>query len=85
MNEIKYRNTNNEEISVSNLGFFTIPDLQKEYIMYAITEENKEMGKVLLGEVIREGNNIQILGILESEQDLVVAYYNEISNQIGGE
>lgn len=84
MKEIKYKNEKGEEISISNLGFFTIPDLEKEYIMYGITEENNELGKVLLGEVIRDGNTIKILGILESEKELVVAYYNEISNQIGG-
>ena len=70
MKEIKYKNEKDEEISISNLGFFTIPDLEKEYIMYGITEENNDMGKVLLGEVVRDGNDIKVLGILESEKDI---------------
>jgi len=87
MKDIKYVNEKGENINVSLLGFFSIPDLEKEYIMYGITDDNvnNDEGKVLLGEVKRNDNNIQILGILPSEIDLVVAYYNEISNQIGGE
>lgn len=85
MNDIKYINEKGENITVSLIGFFSIDDLQKEYIMYSITDDNKnnEYGKVLLGEVIRNKSEIKILGIKKEEQDLVVAYYNEISNQIG--
>ena len=87
MGILKYTNANGENINVENIGFFTIPELDKEYIMYSLTDDNKEndMGHVLLGEVIRNEDNIQILGILSEEKDLVVAFYNEISKQIGGE
>lgn len=86
MEDIKFINEKGDNITVSLLGFFSIPDLEKEYIMYGITDDNKnnEFGKVLLGETKRTKNNIQILGILPTEIDLVVAYYNEIANQIGG-
>lgn len=86
MEDIKFINEKGDNITVSLLGFFSIPDLEKEYIMYGITDDNKnnEFGKVLLGETKRTKNNIQILGILPTERDLVVAYYNEIANQIGG-
>lgn len=81
------KNENGDFISVSFLGFFRVPDLDKEYAMYALMDDNddNEHGSVLLGEVIREDGNVQILGIKDEEKDLVVAYYNEISNQIGGE
>ena len=46
---------------------------------------NNENGHVLLGEIIREEDNIQILGIESTEKDLVIAYYNEVINQIGEE
>ena len=87
MGILKYTNANGENINVENIGFFTIPELDKEYIMYSLTDDNKEndMGHVLLGEVIRNEDNIQILGILSEEKDLVVAFYNEISKQIVGE
>ena len=85
MKDIKYINEKGEFITVSLIGFFSIDDLQKEYIIYSITDNNpnNEYGKVLLGEVIRNNNEIKILGIKKEEKDLVVAYYNEISNQIG--
>lgn len=85
MKETNFINEKGEKLDVSVIGFFTIPDLEKEYIMYGIINEKDDDGKVLLGEVIREDDNIKILGILSSEKELVVAYFNEISNQIGGE
>ena len=85
--DYKVKNEDGEEISVSFMGFFKIPDLGKEYAMYSLVDDNPEheMGSVILGEVIRDGENITILGIEDDEEDLVVAYYNEISSQIGGE
>lgn len=55
--------------------------------MYGLVDDDitNENGHVLLGEVIRKEDSIQVLGILPAEKDLVVAYYNEISNQVGGE
>lgn len=87
MNVLKYTDANGENINVENIGFFTIPELEKEYIMYSLMDDNEQndMGHVLLGEVVRNEDNIQILGILSEEKDLVVAFYNEISKQIGGE
>ena len=54
--------------------------------MYGIVDDNmsNDEGEVLLGEVVRDGDVVQILGIDSSEVDMVVAYYNEISKQIGG-
>ena len=86
MKDLKFKDSNGNDINISLLGFFRIPDLKKEYIMYGLNDENSnnEYGHVLLGEVVRNDDNIQILGILDDEKDMVVAYYNEISNQIGG-
>lgn len=87
MKDLKFKDSTGNVINISLIGFFRIPDLEKEYIMYSITDENidNKYGHVLLGEVIRnDDDSIQILGILDSEKDMVVAYYNEISNQIGG-
>ena len=54
--------------------------------MYSIVDDNVEEDDcvILLGEVVREDDDVQILGIDENEKDLVVAYYNEIASQIGG-
>ena len=60
-------------------------NLEKKYIMYGLIneDESKETGAVLLGEVVGEGEDIKVLGILPEEKDMVVAYYNEISTQLG--
>lgn len=80
------KDANGNDIVVSIIGFFEIPELEKEFVMYGLVDENpnNDTGLVLLGEVVRNEDAIQILGILKEEKDLVVAYYNEISNQIGG-
>lgn len=56
--------------------------------MYSLMDDdvNNENAGVLLGEVVRdEDGNIQVLGILSEEKDVVVAYYNEIADQLGGD
>ena len=76
---------NGNKINVSVMGMFEIPDLEKKYIMYGLVndDESMENGCVLLGEVVGEGEDLQILGILPEEKEMVVAYYNEISTQLG--
>lgn len=86
MKELNYKDEAGNIINISVIGFFSVPEYEKEYVMYAMVDDNpnNDMGEVLLGEVVREEDDIQILGILSEEKDLVVAYYNEISNQLGG-
>lgn len=86
--DIQVKNENGDIITISCLGMFTIPDFEKKYIMYGMVNDNPnmDMGAVMLGEVIeQEDGQIQVLGIEEEEEPIVVAYYNEIKNQIGGE
>ena len=85
LEKINVRDENGNRIFISTLGMFEIPDLEKKYIMYGLIneDETKDTGGVLLGEVVGEGEDMQILGILPEEKDMVVAYYNEISTQLG--
>lgn len=81
------RNDKGEIINISVIGTFGISDLNKEYIMYSMMDDNEDnsLGAVLLGEMIKKENEIQVVGIKDTEKDIVVAYYNEISKQLGGE
>ena len=85
--EMIVKNENQEDIEISVLGEFKIEELQKEYIMYSVInkDDNSHQGLVLIGEVVRDGDNVQVLGIKEEEKELVLAFYNEISNQLGEE
>lgn len=85
LERLNVRDENGNLIHVSVMGMFEIPDLEKKYIMYGVVndDETKENGAVLLGEVVGEGEDMKILGILPEEKDIVVAYYNEISTQLG--
>lgn len=87
MKDITYKNEEGNIITISVIGFFKVPELEKEFIMYSFTDDDssKQNGFVLLGEIIKEEDNIQILGIDSNEKDLVLAYYNEVINQIGEE
>ena len=79
-------NENGVEIQTKLLGCFIIPELEKEFAMYSIVDNNPEnsMGSVLLGEIVREEDGtVKILDIKKEEGDMVVAFYNEISTQIG--
>ena len=84
MKEIKYIDSSGNIMNISVIGFFKIPELENEFIMYGLVDDSSsEDGYVLLGEVVKKDDKIQILGILSNEKDLVVAYYNEISKQLG--
>ena len=85
LERINVRDEHGNKLYVSVLGMFEIPDLEKKYIMYGLIneDETKDTGAVLLGEVVGEGEDMQILGILPEEKDMVLAYYNEISTQLG--
>lgn len=87
MKDITYKNEEGNIITISVIGFFKVPELEKEFIMYSFTDydSSKQNGLVLLGEIIKEEDTIQILGIDSNEKDLVLAYYNEVINQIGEE
>ena len=87
MKDITYKNEEGNIITISVIGFFKVPELEKEFIMYSCTDDDssQQNGLVLLGEIIKEEDNIQILGIDSNEKDLVLAYYNEVINQIGEE
>ena len=86
MKEISYKDENGKTMNISVMGFFRIPELEKEFVMYSFIDDDSsnDEGLVLLGEVLHENGDIQIVGIEESEQEMVVAYYNEISEQVGG-
>lgn len=86
MKEVNYKDENGNVVNVSVMGFFRIPDLEKEFVMYSIMDDDNsnDQGLVLLGEVLRNGDDIQIVGIDVNEKEMVVAYYNEISEQMGG-
>ena len=86
MKDIKYIDDSGKEITVSVIGYFRIKELEKEFIMYSLVDNdiNDDSGHVILGEVVKENGVVQILGIESEERDMVLAYYNEISNQIGG-
>lgn len=85
--EIIIKDENQNDIEISILGEFKINELEKEYIMYSIIDKDEEVteGKVIIGEVIRDENSVQVIGIKEDEKDLVLAFFNEISEQIGNE
>ncbi len=87
MKEITVKNQFNNDVTISLIGTFKIETLDKEYIIYSIVDDNNlnENGEIILGEVIREGSDIKVLGIKKEEKELVVAYYNEISEQLGDE
>ena len=88
MSEIKVKNDEGKEITVKSLGTFRVEELGKEFIMYSLNDDKPEteLGAILLGELIQdEDGNYEVVGILDEEREMVLAFYNEIATQIGGE
>ena len=83
---MNYTDQNGNVMNIEAIKIFKIDELGKEYIIYSITDNDDSNleGELLFGEIIRNDDFIQILGILPDEEDIVIAYYNEIKNQLGG-
>ena len=87
MREINYKNDDGKTINVSVMGYFRIEELEKEFIMYSLVDDDSsnDTGHILIGEVIKENDyDYKIVGVKSNEKDMVLAYYNEISQQVGG-
>ncbi|MBQ8659948.1 MAG: hypothetical protein IJ475_03840 [Bacilli bacterium] len=88
MKDMKITDAKGNSVNVSVIGRFRIPDLYKEYVMYSMLDDDpyNENGGVLLGEVlVKDDGTYEVTGILNEEKDVVLAYYNEIAEQFGGE
>ena len=83
---MNFIDSNNNTINIEAIKIFKINELGKEYIIYSIIDNNDSNpeGELLFGEIVRNDDSIQVLGILPDEEDIVIAYYNEIRNQLGG-
>ena len=85
--EMIIKSEDGKDITISIVGEFRVEELDKEYIIYSIvdSDENNDMGGILIGEVDREDDEVKVLGIKDDERDMVMAFYKEISNQVGEE
>ena len=83
---MNYTDQNGNVMNIEAIKIFKIDELGKEYIIYSImdNDDSNPDGELLFGEIIRNDDSIQILGILTDEENIVIAYYNEIKNQLGG-
>ena len=83
---MNFTDQNGNVMNIEAIKIFKIDELGKEYIIYSITDndDSNPDGELLFGEIIRNDDSIQILGILPNEENIVIAYYNEIKNQLGG-
>ena len=83
---MNFTDLNNKPMNIEAIKIFKIDELGKEYIIYSImdNDDSNPEGEILFGEILRGDDSIQVLGILPEEEDIVIAYYNEIKNQLGG-
>ena len=84
LKEVVTKNDKGVDVKLSVVGEFKINELNKEFIIYSLVDEDdtNEDGHLLIGEVLRENDEVKVSGIKKSEKDLVMAYYNEIASQI---
>ena len=83
--ELIIKGSNGEDITVSVMGSFKVESLGKEYIMYSLVDDNPNNmdGIVMIGEVLRDGESVEVVGIKDEEKDIVLSFYKEISDQLG--
>ena len=84
LKEVVTKNDKGVDVKLSVVGEFKINELNKEFIIYSLVDEDdtNEDGHLLIGDVLRENDDVKDSGIKKSEKDLVMAYYNERASQI---
>ena len=72
---VTIQNEQGENINITVIGTFEIPDLKKEYMMYSMEDENEEngLGAILIGELLKDEDKIKVAGVPEEEKEMVVA------------
>jgi len=79
-------NTINEfgqEITIEILLNFKIEELNKEYVVYTINDDNvSEEVDMIISEIYYENNIPKIKSIDEDEKEMVILFYNDIKNSI---
>lgn len=75
------------KLNIDLIGSFKETNLNKEFVVYSIMDDNtdNERCNLLIGELITDGEEKQIVGIKEEDKGLVLARYNELILNMGGE
>ena len=83
MNILKTINEFGEEITIELLFNFEIKELNKNYVVYTLNDDDvSEDVNVLISEMYYEDKTPRIKSIDESEKEMVVLFYNNIKNSI---
>lgn len=82
-NILKTINELGQEITIEILLSFKIEELNKQYVVYTINDDNiSEDVSVIISEIYYENNIPKIKSINEDEKEMVILFYNDIKNSI---
>ena len=72
-----------QKITIEILLNFKIEELNKEYVVYTINDDNvSEEVDMIISEIYYENNIPKIKSIAEDEKEMVILFYNDIKNSI---
>ena len=83
MNAKTFRFEDGNELTVEILIGFKVEELNKEYIAYTLNDDNvSDTVKVMINEVVYNGDVPELRGIPEEEKERVIEIYNGVKNNI---
>lgn len=82
-NSLKIINEFEQEIIIEIILSFRIEELNKEYVVYTINDDNiSDDVNIIISEIEYTNNVPKIKSILEEEKEMVILFYNNIKNSI---
>lgn len=83
MNILKVINQFNQEITIELLFNFEIKEINKNYVVYTLNDNDiNEDVNVLISEIYYDKQIPKIKSIDEREKEMVILFYNNIKNSI---
>ena len=83
MNAKTFKFEDGTELTFEILINFKVEELDKEYIAYTLNDDNvSETVKVMINEVVYNGDVPELRGSPEEEKESVIAIYNGIKDNI---
>lgn len=82
-----FQDENGINYNVAPLFNFKIDALNKVFAVYSFCDDNPDNpnGDIMIGELVTNQEDVDIVGVREEEQEIVEQVYNEIISRIGDE
>lgn len=72
-----------QSVKIDIIGQFRIDEVDREYVIYTLNDDGtSEELIILIAQIVTEDEKIKIISIPDKERNMVVAFFNNIKDNI---